>query len=184
MGSEPRFSTNSVFTLRDLPVLGTFIYTGVRVAAISRLRMQDLRDHGEHRSLQFAERGGKSREIPVHRHLDEWVATYLQGAGLTDAPEASPLFPAGERRSSPLTERAMSPIAVHQMLKRRLAAAGLPSKLSPHSFRVLVITDLLRQNVPLEDVRYLAGHAHPRTAQIYAQRRQRVSQKLVERFSV
>ena len=53
------------------------------------------------------------------------------------------------------------------MLKRRLRAAGLPKILSPHSFRVLVVTDLLSQNVPLEDVQYLAGHAHPRTTQIY-----------------
>ena len=27
--------------------------------------------------------------------------------------------------------------------------------------------DVLSQNVPLEDVQYLAGHAHPRTTQIY-----------------
>ena len=77
-----------------------------------------------------------------------------------------------------------SPLAVEQMLKRRLAAAGLPKILSPHSFRVLVVTDLLSQNVPLEDVQYLAGHAHPRTTQIYDRRRRRVSRNLVERISV
>ena len=71
----------------------------------------------------------------------------------------------------------MSPLAVQLMLKRRLRAAGLPKILSPHSFRVLVVTDLLSQNVPLEDVQYLAGHAHPRTTQIY-DRRRRVSLRL------
>ena len=87
------------------------------------------------------------------RHdLDGWIAAYLEGAGLTDAPKAAPLYRAGERRGSPLTERAMSPLAVQLMLKRRLKAAGLPEILSPHSFRVLVVTDLLSQNVPLEDV--------------------------------
>ena len=84
----------------------------------------------------------------------------------------------------PLTERAMSPLAVQLMLKRRLKAAKLPEILSPHSFRVLVVTDLLSQNVPLEDVQYLAGHAHPRTTQIYDRRRRRVSRNLVERISV
>ena len=78
----------------------------------------------------------------------------------------------------------MSPLAVQLMLKRRLKAAGLPKILSLHSFRVLVVTDLLSQNVPLEDVQYLAGHAHPRTTQIYDRRRRRVSQNLVERISV
>lgn len=176
--------TEDVYGLRDRAVLGTLIYTGARVGAISRLRMQDLRNHGNHRALQFSEKGGKSREIPVRHDLDEWIAAYLEGAGLTDAPKGSWLFRAGQRRGSPLTERAMSPLAVQLMLKRRLKAAGLPEILSPHSFRVLVVTDLLSQNVPLEDVQYLAGHAHPRTTQIYDRRRRRVSRNLVERISV
>ena len=166
------------------PVLGTLIYTGARVGAIARLRMQDLRDNGKYRSLQFAEKGGKSREIPVRHDLDEWIAAYVEGAGLREEPKASPLYRAGQRRGSPLTDQAMSRLAVQLMLKRRLRPVGLPKILSPHSFRVLVVTDLLSQNVPLEDVQYLAGHAHPRTTQIYDRRRRRVSRNLVERISV
>lgn len=45
------------------------------------------------------------------------------------------------------------------MVKRRLADAGLPARLSPHSFRVTIITGLLEQGVPLEDFLRLAGHA-------------------------
>ena len=54
---------------------------------------------------------------------------------------------------------------------------------SPHSFRVLVVTDLLSQDVPLEGVQYLAGHANPKTTQIY-DRRRRVTRNIVERISV
>ena len=64
---------------------------------------------------------------------------------------------AGQGRGNSLTDRPLSAHAVRRMLKRRLKAAGLPEILSPHSFRVLVVTDLLSQNVPLEDVQYL-GH--------------------------
>ena len=70
------------------------------------------------------------------------------------------------------------------MLKPRLKAAGLAKILQPHSFRVLLVTDLLSQNVPLGDVQYPAGHAHPRTTQIYDWRRQHLSRNLVERISV
>jgi hypothetical protein len=38
------------------------------------------------------------------------------------------------------------------MLKLRMAVIHLPPELSPHSFRVGGITDLLSQGVPLEDV--------------------------------
>jgi len=54
-----------------------------------------------------------------------------------------------------------------RMVKRRLRDAGLSSRLSPHSFRVTTITDLLEQGVSLEDVQYLAGHADPRTTRLY-----------------
>ena len=48
---------------------------------------------------------------------------------------------------------------------------------------MLVVTDPLSQESPLEDVRYLAGHANPRTTQIY-DRRRRVTRNIVERTSV
>ena len=38
------------------------------------------------------------------------------------------------------------------MVKYRIKDAGLPARLSPHSFRVTTITDLLEHGVPLEDV--------------------------------
>jgi integrase/recombinase XerD len=60
-------------------------------------------------------------------------------------------------------EQLLSPYSPHlmgQMMKRRLADAGLADLFSPHSFRVMVVTDLLNQNVPHEDVEYLAGHSN------------------------
>jgi integrase/recombinase XerD len=60
-------------------------------------------------------------------------------------------------------------------LRRRLVDAGLPHLFSPHSFRVTVVTDLLNQKVPLDDVQHLAGHSNPRTTQIYDRRRRGVT---------
>jgi integrase/recombinase XerD len=73
---------------------------------------------------------------------------------------------------------------MRQMLKRRLADAGLPELFSPHSFRVAVVTDLLNQNVPLEDVQYLAGHSSPTTTRLYDRRRHKVTRNIVERISI
>ena len=52
---------------------------------------------------------------------------------------------------------------------RRLKDGGLPEIISPHSFRVLVVTNLLSQNVPMEDVQYLAGHSNPQTTRLGVQ---------------
>jgi integrase/recombinase XerD len=70
------------------------------------------------------------------------------------------------------------------IVKRRLKDAGLPTRLSPHSFRVAVVTDLLAQGVPLADVQYLAGHADPRTTRLYDRQPKWVTRNLVERISI
>lgn len=70
-----------------------------------------------------------------------------------------------------------------RMVKRRLRDAGLSSRLSPHSFRVTTITDLLEQGVPLEDVQYLAGHVISNDGP-YDRRKRRVTRNIVERISV
>ena len=62
--------------------------------------------------------------------------------------------------------------------------AGLPARLSPHSFRVATITDLLNQGVSLEDVQFLAGHADPRTTRLYDRRQKKVSRNIVDRISI
>lgn len=73
------------------------------------------------------------------------------------------MFLTAARRTKTLTPKAMTGVDVCRMMKRRLKSAGLPERFSPHSFRAATVTDLLGQNVPLEDVQHLAGHADPRT---------------------
>lgn len=78
----------------------------------------------------------------------------------------------------------MNVVDTCRFIKRRLADAGLPANLSPHSFRVTTITDLLEQGVPLEDVQRLAGHADPRTTRLYDRRDKKITRNIVERISI
>ena len=172
-----------VVGLRDRALLGTLAYTGARIGAIAQLRRRDLEDQGPQRVLRFREKGGKQREIPVRHDLDRWLGEYLEAAGIGEDPKESPLFRSALGKQKQLSPRPLSANSMGLMLKR-LKDAGLPPIFSPHSFRVLVVTDLLSQDVPLEDVQYLAGHANPRTTQIYDRRRRRVTRNIVERISL
>lgn len=176
--------TSHVVGLRDRAVLGTLAYTGARIGAVALLRRGDLEDQGTQRVLRFREKRGKQREVPVRHDLDRWLGEYLEAAGISEAPKESPLFRSALGKQRRLSPRPLSANSMGLMLKRRLKDAGLPPIFSPHSFRVLVVTDLLSQDVPLEDVQYLAGHANPRTTQIYDRRRRRVTRNIVERISV
>ena len=112
------------------------------------------------------------------------IDNYLEAARIDLSQKAAPLFLAADRWGLGLLDRAMTAHGVRRMLKRRLKEAGLPEIITPHSFRVMVVTDLLGQNVPMEDVQYLAGHSNPQTTQIYDRRRRRVTRNIVERISV
>ena len=78
----------------------------------------------------------------------------------------------------------MTAIDMCRMVKRQIRDAGLPARLSPQSFWVTTITDLLEQGVPLEDVQHLAGHADPRTTRLYDRRQKKVTRNIVERISI
>ena len=84
-----------------------------------------------------------------------------------------PLFRICNGQTRALTGNAMSSKRICELFKRRLNDAGLPDHLSPHSFRVTAITDLLPQGIPLEDVQYLAGHAERRPTGLYDRSRKR-----------
>jgi len=173
-----------VVGLRDRAIIAILIYTAARAGAVANLRIKDFRYDGSQWTLRFAEKGGKSREIPVRHDLQEYILAYL--AAIADWKErgTEPMFRTAIRRTRSLTSHAMNNIDICRMMKRRLADAGLPVHLSPHSFRVTTITDLLMQGVPLEDVQYLAGHADSRTTALYDRRQKKVTRNVVERISI
>jgi len=174
-----------VVGLRDRAILATLAYTVCRAGAVAKLRLQDFQFDGSQFVLRFQEKGGKSREIPVRHDLEGFIRVYIEAAGIAGDAKDSPLFRAAINGTSKrLTDNPMTSKRICELVKRRLADAGLPSRLSPHSFRVTGITDLLEQGVPLEDVQYLAGHAEPRTTGLYDRRKKRVSRNIVERISI
>ena len=169
---------------RDRAVLALLAYTASRAGAVAKLRRSDLTNRGGGSQLRFSEKGGRSRQIPVRGDLEKILAAYLEAAGLENAPADTPLFRAASGKTGRLSERGLSAHDIARMMKRRLHDASLPSDLSPHSFRVAVITDLLTQGVPLEDVQRLAGHADPRTTRLYDRRHKKVTRNIVERISI
>jgi site-specific recombinase XerD len=176
--------TASVIGLRDKAILATLAYTTCRAGAVAKLRVGDFQFDGVQFVLRFQEKGGKSREIPVRHDLEVFIRAYLEAAGISNEAKDRPLFRAGNGRKKELTDNALDSRVVCDLVKRRLKDAGLPLRLSPHSFRVAGITDLLTQGVPLEDVQYLAGHAEPRTTGLYDRRQKKVTRNIVERISI
>ncbi len=176
--------TSTAIGRRDRAVLGVLVFTAARAGAVAKLRLRHFRYDGSQWTLRFEEKGGKSREIPVRHDLERLLREYIEAAQLKDAHGDTPLFRSALRTSGRLANNPMTGVDLCRMVKRRLRDAGLPTHLSPHSFRVFTVTDLLNQGVPLDDVQYLAGHSDARTTRLYDRRQKRVTRNVVERISI
>jgi integrase/recombinase XerC len=103
-------------------------------------------------------KGSKQRVVPVGETALAAVRTYLALRGQPVRGEPLLLAP----RGGP-----MHPRAVQLMLKRKLAAAGLPADLTPHKLRHACATHLLANGADLRLVQEQLGHASLSTTQIY-----------------
>jgi integrase/recombinase XerD len=137
--------TGHVVGLRDRAILATLVYTVCRAGAVAKLRLGDFQHDGTQYVLPFQEKGGKSREIPVRHDLEGYIRMYVDTAGIAGETKDRPLFRSTLGTTKRLTERPLTTKDVCRMVKQRLKDAGLPVRLSPHSFRVTGIADLLSQ---------------------------------------
>jgi integrase/recombinase XerD len=173
-----------ILGLRDRAIIAILCFTGVRAGAIARLRREDLYEAADQWMLHFDEKRGKSREIPVRHDLHQILSLYIEAAGIRDAPKKTPLFRSALRRQDRLSDRTLLPNDLCRMLKRRLRQAELPDKLSAHSFRVAVATDLFDQGIETAEIQYLLGHTDPRTTTLYDRTPKKVTRNLVERIRI
>lgn len=173
--------TSDVIGLRNRAILATMMYTACRVGAVSKLRLRDFYSDGRQYYLRFDEKGGADRQIPCRHDLQGYIEEYIAAA---PCGYDAPLFRAALGRTLRLSASPLQAKDIHRMVKRRLAAVGLPLILTCHSFRATTATDLLEQGVPLEDVQELLGHADPRTTRLYDRRDRTVTRKVVERISI
>ena len=176
--------TRNVVGLRDRSIIAILIYTAARIGAVAKLRREHFYDDGEQYYLRFAEKSGKSREIPVRHDLQSFLSEYLVASGVLEAEPGASIFRTALGRTKLLTQNPMTAGDMGRMVKRRMRDAGLPRRLSPHSIRVGTLTDLLEQGIPLQDVQQLAGHSDPRTTRLYDRRQKRVTRNIVERISI
>lgn len=177
-------SLKTAVDYRDRAIIATLIYTAARVGAIAGLRLSDLVDEGDQLVFAFREKGGKARRIPARISLREEVEEYLACLPLNTTTGDTSVFRSAAGTSGILSEHGMSAIDIGRMVKRRIKAAGLPTTISPHSFRSCAATDLLEQGVSLEDVQHLLGHADARITRLYDRRDRHITRNIVERISV
>lgn len=165
-------NTNNPGGFRDRVILELLYSTALRGLEACRLSVYDL--NLPERTLRVIQgKGRKDRVVPMGRVAAHYLAEYLA--------KVRPILLAGRLLRPSSTAQARSPDALFlsswglplstaflgRLLRRYVAAAGLPETVTVHSLRHACATEMLRGGASIRHVQEMLGHAEINTAQIY-----------------
>ena len=170
--------------LRDRTLIGLMTYAFARVSTALAMQVDDYYTQGHRSYFRLHEKGGKFLVVPAHHIVQAYTDEYVDRASLaTDS--KGPLFRAAVSfRTDQLTRRQLSRVDAWAMIKRRAKAAGLPGRISAHSFRGTGITEYLRSGGTLETAARIAGHESTRTTQLYNRLNDEVTLDEIEKIHI
>lgn len=162
---------------RDVAILAALIQTGMRRSDLVSLRLVDL--DTESGRLRIIGKGDKERTSYLRagalRAVKDWLAVRGQAAGA--------LFCVINKGGAVFVERHMTVTALHYILKKRAAEAGVKG-ISPHDFRRTFVSELLDAGQDITTVAGLVGHADPKTTARYDRRGERAKEAAAAFISV
>ncbi|MEJ6561520.1 MAG: tyrosine recombinase XerC [Akkermansiaceae bacterium] len=151
---EPSKQAPDWMPLRDAAVLEFFYSTGLRLAELAALNVEDIDLSSE--TVRVMGKGSKERLVPIGSFAMEAMQTYRGAAKIYEGP----LF------LSKLRKR-LSTRSINSLLKKYLGHSSIAFNVTPHKFRHSFATHLLDHGADLRSVQSLLGHASLSTTQIY-----------------
>ena len=139
---------------RDAAILELFYSTGMRVAELVAINVQDIDVISE--TVRVIGKGRKERICPIGGPAMDAVQRYRLKANVHEGA----LF--RSKRGTRITTQAVSDV-----VEKYWKHSGLPVHVTPHKFRHSFATHLLNNGADLRSVQTLLGHSSLSTTQIY-----------------
>jgi len=160
--SSPK--SDSLPDLRDKAILETLFSTGLRVSELCSLETDkvDL-NRGE---ISIKGKGSKIRLVFLSDDAKKTIQVYLKKRSDTDA--ALFIRIPKNQAFNKHENLGLTPRSVQRIIKKHATRAGIVGKkVSPHSLRHSMATDLLRNGADIRSVQAILGHSSVTTTQIY-----------------
>ena len=143
---------------RDYCILTLFLNCGLRISELVGLNVSDVRDD----QLRVLGKGNKERILYLNDSCQQALGDWLTERNSLTLVDKSALFVTLQNR------KRISTAAVHKLVKKHLAAAGLDStQYSSHKLRHTAATLMLQNGVDVRTLQEVLGHDHLNTTQIY-----------------
>lgn len=143
---------------RDYCILTLFLNCGLRISELVNLNVTDVREN----QLRVLGKGNKERILFLNDACQSAIDDWLVDRNTLTLVDKNPLFVTLQNR------KRISTAAVHKLVKKHIAAAGLDStQYSAHKLRHTAATLMLQNGVDVRTLQEVLGHDHLNTTQIY-----------------
>jgi integrase/recombinase XerD len=151
---------DSLVGIRDRAILELLYACGLRVSELTGLDTDRLDLPGL--QVRVIGKGNRERRVPMGEEARERIGHYLAGARAAwTAERPSPAVFVSQRGARLARE------SVWRLVRRWAVAAGVQTRVTPHTFRHSFATHLLEGGADLRVVQTLLGHASISTTQLY-----------------
>ncbi len=142
--------------MRDKTALIFLYYSGVRVTELVNIRQADLDFAGGFIRI-IKGKGSRFRKVPLHSRLKDQLEKYRSAA-----PELAGEYLFCNKQGGPITSD-----YVHHIIGEYARKAGINKRVTPHMLRHSFATHLYTEDVDINTLGKLLGHAGIRTTAIY-----------------
>ena len=144
--------------IRDYCILTLFLNCGLRISELVALNKTDVRGD----QLRVLGKGNKERVLFLNDACQRALADWMTERDAMTLVDQNALFVTLQNR------RRITRDAVHKLVKKHLADAGLDStQYSAHKLRHTAATLMLQNGVDVRTLQEVLGHDHLNTTQIY-----------------
>ncbi len=162
---------------QDMVIIKTFLYTGIRVSELVRIRLEDV-DYERCQIRINSGMGGKDRIVPFPASFKEVLAMH---ADKMRQQNAEYLFESSWKRS--YTDR-----GIRKILAKYAKEAGIERNISPHRLRHFFLTWLKKQGIDDSFIQPYSGHSTRQSLEVYSklsiEEAQKKYDQVINRFPV
>jgi len=155
-------------SIRDRAILETFFSTGLRIAELVALNLEQFSNLKDKKTLELSiiGKGGKPRVVYFSERAINYLKKYLEIRNNTKNIDTKALF-INFRDKKNKTDARLTPRSIERIVKKYALLSGIPIFTTPHTLRHSYATDLLNQGVDLRTIQEFLGHSNIATTQIY-----------------